>query len=167
MRETTAGCTTRLATAADIGGLAALLVEMVRYYGDPPADETAVAAALRRHVFTPGSGIEMLLAEIGGRIVGFASLSPLFPVDGVRPALYLKELFVSGTARSGGVGRTLLVAVARMAHERGCVRVNWASARDNDGAIRFYEGIGATSVDSACYFELDAEAIAALLDGDS
>lgn len=166
MSGTGAGCTTRLATAADIAGLAALFVEMVQYYDDPPTDETAVAAALRRHVFTHGSGIEVLLAEIGGRLVGFASLSPLFPVDGVHPALYLKELYVSETTRSRGVGRMLLIGVARLARERGCVRVNWAAASDNTGAIRFYEGLGATAPANARYFELDAEAIAALLDRD-
>jgi GNAT superfamily N-acetyltransferase len=157
-----AGCVARPATADDIDGLAALLVEMNRYYGDPPADQASAAAALRRHVFAPASGVEMLVVENGGRLAGFASLSPMFPVDGVHPALYLKELFV--TTRSMGVGRALLVGIARLARERGCVRVNWAAAADNPGAIRFYEGIGASAMDNARYFELDAEAIAALLD---
>lgn len=159
-----ADCRVRVAMADDIERLAALFVEMNRYYDDPPGDEAAIAAALRRHVFAPASGIEMLVAEIDGRLVGFASLSLLFPVDGVKPALYLKELFVSGAARSGGVGRRLLIGVAGLARERGCVRVNWMAATDNLGAARFYEGIGATALGNARCFELDANAIAALLD---
>jgi GNAT superfamily N-acetyltransferase len=157
-----AACVARLATADDIDGLAALLVEMNLYYGDPSIDEASAAAALRRHVFAPASGVEMLVAESGGRLAGFASLSPIFPVDGVHPALYLKELFVS--TRSIGVGRALLVAIARRARERGCVRVNWAAAADNTGALRFYEGLGATVMDNARFFELDAAGIAALLE---
>ena len=38
------------------------------------------------------------------------------------------------------------------------------AATDNLGAARFYEGIGATALGNARCFELDANAIAALLD---
>ncbi len=156
-------CTTRLATPDDVPALAALFVEMLRYYDDPPSDEAEAAAALRRHVFAPASGIELLVAESAGRLVGFATLSPLFPIDGVGSALYMKELFVSGAVRSSGVGRRLLVGVARLARDRGHARVNWSAAADNPRAIRFYEGIGAVHLVNACSFQLDADGIAALL----
>ena len=157
-------CTTRLATADDVPALAALFVEMLRYYDDPPSDEAAAADALRRHVFAPGAGIELLVAESAGRLAGFATLSPLFPIDGVGTALYMKELFVSDAVRSKGVGRRLLAGVARLAQDRGCVRVNWSAAADNTGAIRFYEGIGGRRLAAALSFELDANGIAALLE---
>lgn len=163
MSGTGASCITRLATADDVDALAVLIGEMLLYYDDPPSDAATVAAALRRHVFAPASGVEMLVAETGGRLVGFATLSPLFPIDGVKSALYLKELFVSGAVRSEGVGRRLLIGVARLARDRGHARVNWSAATDNPRAIRFYEGIGAVHLVNACSFQLDADGIAALL----
>jgi ribosomal protein S18 acetylase RimI-like enzyme len=45
--------------------------------------------------------------------------------------------------RHKGAGKTLLAALARIAVRKGCGRMEWVVLRENDPAIRFYEGIGA------------------------
>ena len=41
------------------------------------------------------------------------------------------------------MGRDLLVHVARIARDRGCGRMEWTVLSWNQGAIEFYESIGA------------------------
>ena len=42
-----------------------------------------------------------------------------------------------------GCGRALLIAVARIAHERKCARFEWMALDWNTNAIEFYEKLGA------------------------
>jgi GNAT superfamily N-acetyltransferase len=53
-------------------------------------------------------------------------------------------LFVRSEHRGAGLGRALLVALARLAHDRGCGRFEWAVLDWNAPAIGFYEKMGAT-----------------------
>ena len=43
-----------------------------------------------------------------------------------------------------GIGKALLLHVARLAARRGCGRLEWSVLDWNEPAIRFYEGLGAT-----------------------
>jgi GNAT superfamily N-acetyltransferase len=135
----------RPATAADLPALAALFHEMeVHYDGQAAAPaESAIRTALERHVFAAGSRIDLLVAEAGGRLLGFAFVSTLFPAARCTSALFLKDIFVSAAERSRGVGLALMRAVARLAATRGCSRINWNAARNNAAALAFYARLGA------------------------
>jgi len=54
----------------------------------------------------------------------------------VRPAL-----------RSHGIGRALLGALARIAKDRNCGRMEWAVLDWNEPALRFYKTLGARQMD--------------------
>ena len=45
--------------------------------------------------------------------------------------------------RGKGYGRQMLMALARIAVERGCGRFEWSVLDWNENAIRFYQGMGA------------------------
>jgi GNAT superfamily N-acetyltransferase len=154
----------RAATAADLPALAALFHEMEVHYDGPasaPA-EAVIRAALERHVFAPEARIDLLVAGSGGRLLGFAFLSMLFPAAHCTPALFVKDIFVSAGARSRGVGRALMQAVARLAVARGCSRINWNTARDNAAALAFYARLGARPWDEVVSLRLDGAALARL-----
>jgi GNAT superfamily N-acetyltransferase len=157
--------TVRLATAADLPAVTALFYEMEAHYGGPAAApaEVEIVAALQRHVFARDSRIDLLVADSDGRLLGFAFVSTLFPAERCTPALLLKDIFVSASERSRGIGLALMRAVARLAAARGCSRINWNAERKNAGALAFYARLGARSWDDAVVgLSLDGPALARL-----
>lgn len=156
-------CAVRPATAADLPALTALFHEMEAHYeGAAAPDEEAVRSALERHVFAADSTIDLLVAETDGTLLGFASVSMLFPAAFLAPALFLKDIFVSAGARSRGIGTALLRAVARLAVARGCARVNWNTGRDNAAALSLYRRLGARVWEDVVNLRLDGDAMARL-----
>jgi GNAT superfamily N-acetyltransferase len=148
----------RLATPADHAGLAELMAEMQAHYAVPcPAPDVILAGLDAR----PG-GAELLVAEEGGRIVGFAAFAGIYPGPGLAPGFFLKEIYVSADARGGGAGRGLLSALARLALERGFRRIDWTAARDDLRLRAFYESLGATPQPEKVFYRLTGEALTAL-----
>jgi GNAT superfamily N-acetyltransferase len=156
--------TVRSATVADLPALVPLFREMEVHYDGPAVAPSGaeIRAALERHVFARESRIDLLVAEADGRLLGFAFLSTLFPAQRCTPALFLKDIFVRADARSRGVGRALMRAVAGLAVSRGCSRINWNTARDNAAALAFYAGLGARPWDAVVSLRVDGLALAKL-----
>lgn len=84
-----------------------------------------------------------LLAELDGAPVGFALFFTNYSTFLTRPCLYLEDLFVLPEFRSHGIGLELLRAVANVAIDRGCQRLDWCVLDWNEKAIAFYERHGA------------------------
>ena len=129
--------TVRRAVATDRAGLAALLSDMQAHYGspDPPGGAAEMARLLTRN----------------GALLGLASLSPVLFGGAFQWMLFLKDLYVTGAARSLGVGRALLVAAARTALEEDYCRIDWTTDATNDGAQRLYDGLGVPRHDKRFY----------------
>lgn len=68
--------------------------------------------------------------------------------------------------RRSGVGRALLVHLARLAKERGCGRLEWSVLNWNEPAIGFYRGIGAAPVSGGTVYRVTGEALEGLATGD-
>jgi hypothetical protein len=75
--------TTRPATATDLPALVALFHEMEVHYDGPAAApaEVEIVAALQRHAFAPEARVDLLVAEAGGRLRGFA-FARVYPAAG-------------------------------------------------------------------------------------
>ena len=109
-----------LMSSEDIPGLAALFQEMQAHYrvACPPREEiigrlAKLQESISVFVATDPSGI------------GFAAVGPIFPGPGLKPGLFLKELFVSAETRGKGTGTALMRAVARFAVDEGFGRLDW------------------------------------------
>ncbi len=103
----------------------------------------ATAARVRRHGFGRRRYFETLICERDGRAVGFALYFFTYSTFLACPSLYLEDLFVVPDERGRGSGKALLAALARIAKQRGCGRMEWAVLDWNAPAIRFYESLGA------------------------
>lgn len=100
-------------------------------------------ADLRTHLFGERPYAEVLVAEEDAAVVGFALFFHNFSTFLGRPGIYLEDLFVRPAHRGKGHGKALLLALARIAVQRGCGRLEWAVLDWNTPAIEFYRALGA------------------------
>ena len=103
----------------------------------------ATAARIRRHGFGRRPYFETLICRRSGNPVGFALYFYTYSTFLGRPSLYLEDLFVLPDERGNGAGKALLRALARIAVDRGCGRMEWTVLDWNRPAIRFYKRLGA------------------------
>ena len=116
-------------------------------------------ARVRAHLFGPRPFAEVLLAEEAGAVVGFALFFPNYSTFLAQPGIYLEDLFVEPAHRGKGHGKALLRALARLAVERGCGRLEWSVLNWNEPAIRFYEALGAVPMDEWTVYRLTGAAL--------
>ncbi|MCL4814419.1 MAG: GNAT family N-acetyltransferase [Vicinamibacteraceae bacterium] len=105
---------------------------------------------------------EVLLAYADDVPVGFALFFHNFSTFMGRHGLYLEDLFVEPAFRGSGIGKALLVELARIAVSRGCARMEWAVLDWNEPAIGFYKRLGAVAMDEWTVFRLTGEPLAQL-----
>jgi GNAT superfamily N-acetyltransferase len=142
-----------------------LIVAFIRALADYEKLSDAVhldRAVLDGHLFGPRPMAEVLIAELDGQPVGFALFFHNFSTFEGRPGIYLEDLFVDPASRGSGAGRALLSALAKLATERGCARLEWSVLDWNEPAIRFYKSLGATPMDGWTINRVDGPALARL-----
>jgi GNAT superfamily N-acetyltransferase len=100
-------------------------------------------AMLDEQLFGARPSAEALVAERGGRAVGFALFFTTFSTFLCKPGLYLEDLFVEPEQRGHGIGKALLRELAALAVARDCGRFEWRVLDWNEPSIRFYESLGA------------------------
>jgi GNAT superfamily N-acetyltransferase len=99
---------------------------------------------VRRALEGPKPMVEVFLAEISGKPVGFALFFQTFSTFVGRPGIYLEDLFVLPEYRRQGIAMALFLELFRIARERDCRRVEWTVLDWNEPAIKFYtEKLGA------------------------
>jgi PhnO protein len=88
-------------------------------------------------------GIEHpILAEIDGKVLGFASLRLLNYLGEEAPYAEISELFVTAGYRRWGIGRTLMAELERMARAAGASNLNVLTDPDNEPAVAIYKAMG-------------------------
>jgi GNAT superfamily N-acetyltransferase len=148
----------RPATPDDVPLLIQLIWELAEY--ERLADSlTLDTERLREHLFGPRPCIEAIVAEADGVPAGFALYFTNYSTFQCLPGLYLEDLFVRPDFRGRGLGRELLLAVAKRAVERGCGRMEWAVLDWNQSAIGFYESVGARPLDDWTKYRLAGAAL--------
>ncbi len=119
----------------------------------------ATEESLREHLFGERPVAEVIVAEEGTDPAGFALFFHSFSTFLGRPGIYLEDLYVRPEFRGRGMGRVLLVHLARLARERGCGRLEWSVLDWNEPAIGFYRGIGASPVGGWTVYRVTGEAL--------
>jgi GNAT superfamily N-acetyltransferase len=148
----------RSATVADVPIIAKLIRDLAEYERLSHAvilDE----ADLRQHLFGTRPYAEVLLAEENGAVVGFALFFHNYSTFRGKPGIYLEDLFVDPVHRGRGHGKAMLKALAKLAKERDCARVEWSVLDWNEPSIAFYKSIGAEPLDEWTAYRLQGEAL--------
>ena len=132
----------RAAGERDVPELLRLIKALAEY--EKLADQAVgTAPMLHAALFGERPVCEALIAERGGRAVGFALYFSTFSTFLCKPGLYLEDLFVEPEHRGAGIGKALLKRLAALVVERGGGRFEWRVLDWNEPSIRFYESLGA------------------------
>jgi GNAT superfamily N-acetyltransferase len=119
----------------------------------------ATEEGLRAELFGSRPVAEVVLAYLSGEPVGFALFFHNFSTFLAKPGIYLEDLFVDPTQRGKGVGKALLIHLAKIARERGCGRFEWSVLDWNQPALDFYKSLGAVPLDDWTIFRVTGDAL--------
>ena len=149
------------ATEEDVPLILALIRALADYERLAPA-VVATEERVRTSLFGSSPSADVAIARIGADAVGFAVWFFTYSTFLARRGLHLEDLFVVPAWRGHGIGRAMLVYLAKVAVARECGRMEWSVLDWNEAAIRFYRSIGANAMDEWTVFRLTGPALEAL-----
>ena len=151
----------RAAAPSDVPAVMGLIQALADYEREPDA-VVATEADLHEALFGSDPSAGCQVAEVDGSVVGFALWYRTFSTWQGKPGLWLEDLFVQPEQRGTGLGRDLLVSLARICVERGWTRFEWWVLDWNEPAQGFYRSLGARAEDEWTVWRVDGEALRAL-----
>ena len=147
-------------TKKDVPLIRALILELAEYERALPGEAPVTERDLEKTLFGKVPAAEVLIAYLGKEPAGFALFFHNYSTWLGKRGIFLEDLFVRPSARKHGVGFALLQAIARVAVERDCGRLDWSVLTWNELAISFYKRIGAKHMDDWTTFRLTGDALA-------
>lgn len=148
----------RKTTGDDAGTILDLIKKLAEY--EKLADMvTATEEQLQKTMFCEHPYAHCQLAFWDGEPVGYALYFFNFSTFLAKPGLYLEDLFVVPESRGKGIGKELLLALAREAKERDCGRMEWVALDWNTPAHDFYFRLGAKMHDEWKLFRATGESL--------
>lgn len=142
-----------------------LILEFVRGLAEYEKHLDRVEATedrIRKTLFGAEPAAQVVFAYDNDNPVGYAIFFYTYSSFVALPGIYLEDLFVKPEARGKSVGRKLLRYLARVAKEKGCLRIEWAVLNWNEPAIGFYKKLGAVPMDEWDVYRLSGNELARL-----
>src|SRR4028119_1781605 len=112
----------RQASEGDVSLILSFIRELAEYE-KLSHEVVATEDGLRESLFGGRRYAEVLIVEHDGAPAGFALFFHNFSTFLGKPGIYLEDLYVRPGFRGRGLGKELLINLARLAKERGCGRV--------------------------------------------
>lgn len=161
--ENTNDFSLRLATVQDT----ALILEFIKELADyeKMSDQVVATEELLHDTLFEQKKAEVLIGEYQGNPVAFALFFHNFSTFLGRPGIYLEDLYVKKEYRGMGFGKKILKALAELAKERGCGRLEWSCLNWNTSSIGFYKKLGSIPMDEWTVFRLQGEALDRMAEG--
>lgn len=144
--------------ASDAQLILQFIRELAEYEREPRA-VTATEADLVRDGFSADPKFRVVIAEWEGHPAGFALFFYNYSTWQGRPGLYLEDLFVRPQFRGRGIGKKLLLYLARLALRENCGRFQWQVLDWNTPSLRFYESLGARVMKEWLTMRVEGEAL--------
>ncbi|MET4069311.1 GNAT superfamily N-acetyltransferase [Bradyrhizobium sp. S3.2.6] len=136
----------RRARPGEAGLVLSFICELAEYEKlshEVEATEADIADAL----FGADPRLFCAIAEWNGEPVGFAVWFLNFSTFSGRHGIYLEDLYVRPSHRGRGLGKALLVYLAKECVDNGWSRLQWAVLDWNAPSIAFYKSLGAAWLD--------------------
>lgn len=155
------GLALRAATPDDAALLCRFVRELAVFEG--LAHECVITPeAVEEYVLGLSSCATAIIAEFDERPAGFALYYRTFSTFAAKPGIFLEDLYVRPEFRKRGIGRSLLAAVAQIAHACAAGRLEWTALKWNSKALALYESVGAKRLEEWTILRMAPEAIARL-----
>lgn len=123
------------------------LIKDLAHYEKASNEVTATIDDLEQTLFHQNPTAFCDLAILDGQAIGFALWFLNYSTWQGKYGIYLEDLYVKPDNRGQGVGQKLLSHLAKICIENGYGRLQWWVLDWNKDAIKFYESIGAESMD--------------------
>jgi GNAT superfamily N-acetyltransferase len=137
------------------------LAEYQKLHHEVEANEADIDAAL----FGDDPRVYCEIAEWEAEAAGFAVWFFNFSTFSGRTGIYLEDLFVRPALRGKGIGKALLMYLARQCVANGWSRLQWSVLDWNTPSIEFYKSIGAVVMEEWKLCRVSGPALAALAQG--
>ena len=154
----------RPARAADIPAIQQMIRDLAEYERSLP-EVSATEDDLRAALLGGHPSLFAHVAEEDGQVAGFALWFLNYSTWLGRHGIYLEDLYVRPERRGQGHGRALLAELARICVDRGYGRLDWSVLDWNSPTRRFYESLGAVTVDEWVIYRLTGPALHAVAAG--
>ena len=149
--------TIRPASAADVDTILHFIKSLAAFEGEPEAVKTTPQDLLRDG-FGERPKFETLIADMDDVPVGFALFFPTYSTWEGTAGIHLEDIFVEESVRGQGVGEKLMRALAAIAVERGCARVE-LQVLDWNPAREFYRRLGLEHMHEWLLYRVSGQAL--------
>jgi len=148
----------RNATIDDARAVGSMVDEFRSYLqalGDVHACINFGSEQYRRDGFGPDPAFQGLIAERAGQALAYALYALDYSTDTGSRTVFLHDLFVRSAWRGQGIGEAVLERLMDICKAAGATSMSWLVWHTNESAIRFYEHMGAHSVDTVRLMRID------------
>lgn len=132
----------RKATVQDTPLILSFIRELAEYEREPNAVHCS-EEDIHRDGFGPNAKFRVTIAEWNSNPAGMALFFYNYSTWQGRPGIYLEDLFVRPEFRKKGIGKALIIHLARTALAENCYGLRWEVLNWNKPAIEFYLRLGA------------------------
>ncbi len=121
-----------------------------------PESLKATTEQLNQDLFCSKPLTFILLAEVQGKTVGFASYYRIYSTFLAKPGIWLDDLYLKPEYRGQNIGKALMLRLCQIAEKTGCGRIDWTVNIHNFNGIQFYEKMGANIIEKVrlCRLEI-------------
>src|ERR1700737_4113849 len=130
------------ATRKDIPLIREFILELAEYERALPGEAPVTEKDLADTLFGKRPAAEVLIAYLGDAPAGFALFFHNYSTWFGQRGIFLEDLFVRPTARKHGIGFALFRALAKIAVDRDCGRLDWSVLSWNELATDFKKQSG-------------------------
>jgi GNAT superfamily N-acetyltransferase len=106
------------------------------YRADVPPE---VTRRTWNRILDPDSAVMCIVAEVEGKVYGFANCVVHENTWEIQPVCYLEDLFVAPAARGHGLGKALIEWLRNSMRAEGWARLYWTTREDNAQARQLYD----------------------------
>jgi GNAT superfamily N-acetyltransferase len=148
----------RNATVDDAPAIGSMVDEFRSYLqalGDVEACINFGSEQYRRDGFGPDPAFQGLIAERSGEALAYALYAFDYSTDAGSRTVFLHDLFVRSAFRGQGIGEAVMQRLMEICKAAGATSMRWVVWHTNESAIRFYEHMGAQSIDTVRLMRLD------------
>ena len=149
----------------DEAGLVLALVRELAEYEKLLHEVVATEAQIAEALFGNNPRLFCDIAEWNGEPAGFAAWFVNFSTFAGSHGIYLEDLFVRPALRGNGIGKALLMHLAKHCLANGWSRLQWAVLDWNAPSIAFYKSLGAELMDEWTICRVSGPALTALAEG--